>query len=222
MNVEAQGSSIAFYAPVNGTETLVAARRSLELSEDADTLDATHADNMRVGGAVTNVSTNTLTVESLSTKELERGQRGEVFGTDGSSSGKVTWSASDVTDNGDGTHDVTVNESLGGSEAMLYVPAPHGSRVYKYNFNEWAVDLENVLLIDKDTGSFEASHRALVEAKRHGRIIATKIKRPSTDGSTPGDEGDGIVTDLTLTSPYNELATVSISVQGEGPLTSIQ
>ena len=222
MNIEAQGAAIGFYAPVGGTDTLVAARRNLELSEDADTLDATHVDNMRVGGQIVGVDTtnNNITVERFTTKELERGQRGEIIGSSGND-GDYTWAASGVTDNGNGTHTISVNESIGDptADGFLYVPSPHGNRVYKYNYNEWGVSLENVLLIDKSTGSFETSHNALVEAKRHGKTIGIKIRYPNTDGSDPRDEGDAIIEEHTLTSPYDELATVSISATGDGALT---
>jgi len=222
MNTEAQGAAVGFYAPVGGTDTLVAARRNIELSEDADTLDATHADSMRVGGAITSVDTgsDTITVKDLTTKELRRGQRGEIVRSTGNDAG-YTWGASDVTDNGDGTHTISLNESIGDStvDGLLYVPSPHGQRIYKYNYNEWGVSLEHVLLIDQSTGSFEASHRALLRAERHGRLIGVKIRYPNEDSSDPRDEGNGYITDFTLTSPYDELATVSISVDGSGPLT---
>lgn len=220
MNIEAQGAAIGFYAPVGGTDTLVAARRNLELSEDADTLDATHADNMRVGGKITSASSGSITVERLTTKELRRAQRGEIVESSGED-GDYSWTASDVTDNGDGTHTISVSGSVssGAQGGFLYVPSPHGNRVYKYNYNEWGVSLENVLLIDKNTGSFETSHNALVEAKRHGKTIGVKIRYPNTDGSDPRDEGDAIIEEHTLTSPYDELATVSISATGDGALT---
>jgi len=221
-NVEAQGAAIGFYAPVGGTTTLVAARRNLELSEDADTLDATHVDNMRVGGPITSVDTtnDTITVDHLTTKELERGKRGEIVQSTGND-GDYTWTAANVTDNGDGTHTITVNESIddAAADGLLYVPSPHGNRVYKYSYNEWGVSLENVLLVDTTTGSFEASHRALVSAKRHGKVIGVEIQYPATDGSSPRDVGDAILEEHTLTSPYDELATVSISVTGDGALT---
>jgi predicted secreted protein len=214
-NREADGAAIGFYADVNGTTTLVAARRSFELSDTADTIDKTHVDNMQVGATIRSVNTGTMTVDLISTRELKVANRGTIKG-----GGDLTWGDTDVTDNGDGTHDVTFSGSGSPSQGdVLLVPSPNGSNRYVYDRGEWEVSLETVVLIDPGTGDFAPSHQALLDANRNGSVIGVKIERPKTDGTAASESGDAIVTEYQSTYPHDGIATASITVKGQGPLT---
>lgn len=221
-NIEIPGQELGIYAPVGGTPTLVAARRGLDLTDTVDTYDATHADNMLVSGQITAVSTSndTVTVEGVTLKELERGQRGSIRRSTGND-GDYTWAPADVTDNGDGTFTIAVSETIDDSTAdgVFVVPSPHGYREFQYGLAEWEVSLGAVLLLDGDTGSMEASHRALLDAKRHGKKVGVIIRYPNTDTGDPRETGDVIITDYTLTSGFDELGQIDITMEGASQLT---
>lgn len=214
-NREADGSAIGFYANVNGSMTLVAARRGFELSDTADTIDKTHVDNMQVGAPIRSVNTGTITVEFISTRELKVANRGTL-----KNGGDLTWSDTDVTDNGDGTHDVTFSGGASPTAGdLLLVPSPNGANRYTYDRNEWEVSLETVVLIDDDNGDFAPSHQALTNARRNGSVIGVKIERPTTDGTDQSESGDAIVTEFQSSYPHDGIATASITVKGRGELS---
>ncbi len=135
---EIKGAVVGLYVPVNGTSTLVAARRDFELSESTDTRE----------------TTSTATGEW---KEFRPGAQ------------------------------------------------------------EWSASLTHMLLIDVTDGSLEASHQALRDAKRNRNFASLEVQYP---GGTV-DEGEGLVEELALDAPYDEVATVDVSIQGTGPIVRV-
>jgi hypothetical protein len=217
-NTEVQGASVGVYGNLNGSQTLLAGRRNVELSDTADTLDSTHADNLRVGGPIESATTSEITVSQLLASELELAKRGEIVKASGGT-GDYTWDASDVTDNNDGTVTVTVNgDPSGADDGLLYVPSPHGNRTFIYDRHEWELSLENVMIIDQDTGAFEASQRALQRIHRHGEIVEVRFVYPTRNDSPPRDEGEAFITDFTTGANNGDLATASMTLTGREKL----
>jgi predicted secreted protein len=79
-----------------------------------------------------------------------------------------------------------------------------------------SLDLENVHLVDTATGELDASHQALLDAKRNGDEVTVQVRRPGGKQ----DEIPMIVTSVSISMPYNEVATNSISLEGTGKPTT--
>lgn len=84
---------------------------------------------------------------------------------------------------------------------------------------EWDLSLGHMLLLDDQTGDMEASHQALKDAKRNKNIIEAQLRYPGSNDNA--EQGDCLVTELTLTSGYDEMATVAVTLQGTGPLSEV-
>lgn len=137
-NQEQKGADIGIYVDVEGTMTLVAARRNFELEETTEGIDIGH-------------------------------------------------------------------EGTGG-----WVRRMAGQQ-------DWSASIDSVLLLDDVTGSFEASHKAIRDAKRAGETVTVEVRYPGSEDHK--DQGEAIVTSITLTSPYNEEATVALELSAAGELT---
>lgn len=82
---------------------------------------------------------------------------------------------------------------------------------------EWTISLGHILLLDDETGAYEASHKAMRDAKRNRNQITVQLRYPGTDNAA--ETGNAIITELSLTAGYDEMGTVSATLQGAGPLT---
>lgn len=138
-NTELTGLDIGFYVPISGTQTLVAAKRNLELEEGMDPIDVGHA-------------------------------------------GNEGWLA-----------------RIAGQQ-------------------EFSVDFDGVMLLDDGTGSFEASHNRLRQAKRGGEIITVQVRYPFGSNA---DEGPALIETITLTAPYDAEATIAVSLISAGKLQEV-
>jgi predicted secreted protein len=82
---------------------------------------------------------------------------------------------------------------------------------------EWEASLSALLLIDKSTGTLEASQSAIQDAHRNQNIITVEARYPG--GAK--DQGDAIVTSVTTGANYDENGTIDASFQGTGPLVRV-
>lgn len=73
----------------------------------------------------------------------------------------------------------------------------------------WSVDCDALYLSD------DAAYTALEDAWRNSTPVKVQIK----DG-TKTQSGDAYITDFPLEAPHDDLATISITLQGSGPLTA--
>lgn len=218
-NSETEGVLVGFFADVGGTPTLVAARRGLELEETADTIDISHADNRRapINVLALNTGNDEVTIQGDRRRELDTYKEFELRGTAGDdgtytatgtslSSGNTVVSVSGGISNG----------TVGTGRALIV--APYGFIQRTPGQQDWSASLDNVMLLDDSTGSFEASHNALRQSKRNENPIGIQVRYPNADASNPRDEASGLVTSITLTAPYDGEATVAFELEGQEPL----
>jgi len=78
---------------------------------------------------------------------------------------------------------------------------------------EFSVSWDGIMLLDDGTGSFAASHQRLRQAKRQGEIVTLEIRYPF---GGPTDQGQGLVTTVTLTAPYDGAATIAADIESVG------
>jgi predicted secreted protein len=216
-NVETEGALVGLYCDVSGTQTLVAAKRGLDVEESSDSIDMSHSDNRVAPIEVTNIGSSDVTVKGDRRREINAHPEFELRNTP----------------NDDGVYEAT-GTSLSGGNTVISVSAtlsggsPGNGRaliVAPYGFIErvpgqqdWNASFDGVLLLDDATGSFEASHDALRDAKRNQNTILTQVRYPNTDGSNPRDEARALVSSMTLTAPYDGAATIAIELDGAEPL----
>lgn len=218
-NVETEGALVGFYVDIAGAKTLVAAKRGLELEETSEMIDMTHADNMTAPIIVVDIDTTNdeITIQGDRRRELNAHPSFSLVGT-----------ASD-----DGDYEAASTSLLSGDTVITLVGAVSGGTVGNgralivapYGFMErtpgqqdWNASVDGVMLLDDGTGSFEASHDALRDAKRNENEILTQMRYPNTDGTNPRDEANALVSSVTLTAPYDGEATVAIELEGADPL----
>lgn len=214
-NVETEGALVGFYADVSGVQTLVAAKRGFELEETAETIDMTHADNMVAPIVVQAINTTAdeVTIEGDRRRELNAHPNFSLVGTAGDDGDYEATSLSLSSGNTVvGISGSFSNGTVGNGRAL--VTAPYGFMQRTPGQQDWNASLDAVMLLDDGTGSFEASHEALRDAKRNENPILTQVRYPNTDGSNPRDEARALVTSVTLTAPYDDAATVAMEVEG--------
>lgn len=218
-NTETEGALIGIYVDVSGTQTLVAAKRGLELEETAETIDMTHADNMVAPIVVLNIDTanDEITVAGDRRRELNAHPVFDVVGTVGDD-GEYE-AASTSLSSGDTVVTLVGSVSNGGvGNGRALIVAPYGFMERAPGQQDWNASLDNVALLDDGTGTFEASHDALRDAKRNQSTILTQVRYPNTDGSNPRDEAKAMVTSINLTAPYDDGATIAMDLDGAEPL----
>lgn len=217
--VETEGALVGFYADVSGVQTLVAARRGLELEETSDTIDMTHADNMVAPIVVLNIDTSNDTIEISGDRrrELNAHPSFDLVGTSGDDG---AYEATSTSLSGGNTV-VSISGSFSNGTVLdgrALIVAPYGFMEREPGQQDWTASLDHVMLLDDSTGAFEASHQALREAKRNQNTILVQVRYPNTDGTNPRDEADALVSSITLTGPYDDTATVSMELEGATPL----
>lgn len=77
-------------------------------------------------------------------------------------------------------------------------------------FGNWSVEMDGLALTDDD------GYVALQAAHRHRRRVNVLLKNP--DDST--ESGIGTLTDFPEEAPHDDMATISVTIQGSGPLTA--
>lgn len=85
---------------------------------------------------------------------------------------------------------------------------------------EWEVSGDTVLLMDLAAGGFDAAFSKLKSVMQGANVVGgnvLKIQFEYPDGST--DEGNAILTEFSMSGPYDDVAEGSISFEGTGPLT---
>lgn len=219
-NRETEGLFVAFYADVSGTQTLVAAKRGLELEETTDNIDVSHATNMRAPIEVLNLDTSNdeVTIRGDRALELNAHPTFELVNTDGDDG---TYEAASVSLSGGDTvitvsGDITNGGLTGTAQALIIAPYGYIQRIPGQQ--DWSASWDGIMLLDDATGSFEASHEALRNAKRNENSVLVQTRYPNTDGSNPRDEGDVYIETITLTAPYDAEATIAMDMVSDAPL----
>lgn len=213
-NKEIPGVEVGLYVDIEGTKTLVAARRSLEFEETTEQVDLSHADNMFATRRITGVdaTANTITAEGDCVREVTIRPDIAIL-KNADLAGDYTADAAALSD---GDTVITLAEDITGEtvEGLVRFVAPYGFMKRAAGQQDWSASLSGLLLLDEATGSFAASHKALRDAKKNEDPITVQVRYPATDGSNPREEGEAIVTSVSLTSPYNEEATVDVELSG--------
>ena len=111
-----------------------------------------------------------------------------------------------------GQQSLTLNRSADSIEVSTK-DTEGGWKSYIAGMKEWSIDLDGVFLKD------DASHRTIQEAFNNGDLLCVKITNTKTSEDLFG--GTVAVTDYPLEFPYDDTASYSLSLQGNGALVDL-
>ena len=111
-----------------------------------------------------------------------------------------------------GQQSLTLNRSADSIEVSTK-DTEGGWKSYIAGMKEWSIDLDGVFVKD------DASHRTIADAFNQGNLLCVKITNIKTGEDLFG--GTVAVTDYPLEFPYDDTATYSLSLQGNGALVDL-
>ena len=108
-----------------------------------------------------------------------------------------------------GQRGATLNRGTGTADATNKTTS-QGFEENLPTFRNWSIDADGLLVAD------DAAYQDLKDAWRNGTQVNVRVNDQEA-GTT--ETGLATITDFPLEAPHDDMATISVTLQGSGPLT---